>query len=310
MYFYRAYGLILGSHFRIPNLTECEAQACQIEIAELSSNQEFEDESFENQFANWKASPGRFLLSVKDVAQFYVRDGKRIGIRLERGAEPEDVTAFLMGSAFAVLLQQRRFLTLHASAIATDTGAVLFIGHSGVGKSTTLAAMHDRGFDMITDDVAAVNFAADGTPRIVPSFAGGKLTARSLVQLGLQTHDYPMLRAEIEKYAYPLRLTGRSKVEIDRIVVLEMSPSPEIELKALSRSEAFQATSFFTFRKRFYDGMEMRHFHFDAISKLVEAVPVCRIRRPDTPFLLDELVDKVMSELNITAAHEPTLGLH
>ena len=33
----------------------------------------------------------------------------------------------------AALLQQRHILTLHASAIQTEHGAVLFMGRSGIG---------------------------------------------------------------------------------------------------------------------------------------------------------------------------------
>ena len=174
---------------------------------------------------------------------------------------------------------------------------MLFVGHSGVGKSTTLAAMCGRGFEMIADDIAAIDFSDDGSPRVTPSFAGGKLTARSLTQLGEKVDAFPMLGSEIEKFAYPLKLTARPVVPIDRIVVLDAWEKPDVEQALLTQSVAFQLASFFTFRKRFYDGMGLQRFHFDAVSKLVEAVPVYRTRRPDSPFLLDKLVDTIARDL-------------
>ena len=51
-----------------------------------------------------------------------------------------DVRVFLLGSCIGALLHQRGILVLHAGAIHTDKGAVLFTGPWGIGKSTLLAA--------------------------------------------------------------------------------------------------------------------------------------------------------------------------
>ena len=42
---------------------------------------------------------------------------------------------------FAALLQQHGLTTFHASIVAIETGAVLFAGRSGIGKSPLLAAL-------------------------------------------------------------------------------------------------------------------------------------------------------------------------
>jgi hypothetical protein len=49
-------------------------------------------------------------------------------------------------------------LLLHASAVIVDAGAVLFIGHSGAGKSTTAALWrrHARGARVLSDDRVVV----------------------------------------------------------------------------------------------------------------------------------------------------------
>ena len=273
----------------------CAEQAADIHIVKASPGKDWATLDLPNSFANWRAGPNRLLLSVEHVAQYLIEDGNRISIAPADGADPGTISAFLTGSAFAVILQQRGFLTTHASGVIGPNGAILFVGRSGVGKSTTLAAMDARDLPMVTDDVAAITFDDDGTPFVTPSFSGGRITRHSLAELGKSTDEFRKLDAEIEKYAVPIALTAEPSVRLDRIVVLDAWEQPHVALSALSKGEAFLQLSYYTFRKRFYDGMEMSNFHFDAITKLVADTPVMKANRPDDPFLLDELVDAILN---------------
>ena len=70
----------------------------------------------------------------------------------------------------AALLQQRGVMTLHASAIETQAGAVLFAGPSGIGKSSLAAALVERGNTMLADDVTGVVLDAAGRPVALSAF--------------------------------------------------------------------------------------------------------------------------------------------
>ena len=59
-----------------------------------------------------------------------------------------------------MLLQQRGYLVLHASAVAAGGTAVAFLGHAGWGKSTTAAALYAQGYGLVTDDVLAVEMSS------------------------------------------------------------------------------------------------------------------------------------------------------
>ena len=82
----------------------------------------------------WETAPGLFLLPVDGVARYLVRGGREIVVERVRNGDGA-VIPFLLGSVLAACLQLRGMLTLHANAMATDAGAVLFAGHSGQGKS-------------------------------------------------------------------------------------------------------------------------------------------------------------------------------
>jgi hypothetical protein len=62
---------------------------------------------------------------------------------------------YLINAAAAVRLRRR--LLLHAGAVASTSGAVVFPGESGSGKSTLVAALCLAGFDYLSDELAVVD---------------------------------------------------------------------------------------------------------------------------------------------------------
>jgi hypothetical protein len=65
----------------------------------------------------------------------------------------EDACTYLVGPVLSFVLRLRGDFALHASAVATRSGAVAFAGPHGAGKSTTAAAFGRLGFPIVTDDI-------------------------------------------------------------------------------------------------------------------------------------------------------------
>ena len=129
----------------------------------------------------WQAAPGDFLLRFGDAFRCRVTDGREITVHLlDGGREPFHFAS----SVWTALLMQRGLLPLHASAVWTEqAGAVLIMGDSGAGKSTLAAALMARGFNMLTDDVAALSAAAGSPPRVAPGYPNLRLKADALEQV-------------------------------------------------------------------------------------------------------------------------------
>ena len=102
----------------------------------------------------YQAAPGELLLRVDGVAQFLVRGGSEIIIDRHPAASDDDVRLFLLGSAFGALLHQRGILALHGSTVKVGDGCVVFLGRSGMGKSTLATILARRGYPCLGDDVA------------------------------------------------------------------------------------------------------------------------------------------------------------
>ena len=122
----------------------------------------------------WEAALGAFLLHVPGLARFCVTDGGDIMIE-PCGSSDHDVSVFFTGTVLTALLQQRGLIPFHASAVATGAGTVLFAGQSGMGKSSLLAALIERGYAAMSDDVTAVKVGAAGRPIALSAFPSMRL---------------------------------------------------------------------------------------------------------------------------------------
>jgi hypothetical protein len=119
----------------------------------------------------WRAAPGRLLLDIPDVARYLVSDGNLVEINPYDGVEAEDLQRFLRMTPAAALYLQRGIPVLHAAVVADAAGrAVVLAGDSGSGKSVLLTALVQRGWGLLTDDLAPVTLDDDRMPVALPTW--------------------------------------------------------------------------------------------------------------------------------------------
>jgi hypothetical protein len=101
---------------------------------------------------------------------------------------------------FGILLHQREQIVMHASAVRVNGKAVLFCGASGAGKSTMAAALVQRGYPLVTDDVCAISLAGAARPVVHPDGRQLKLWAHSIDRLELADRRGDRVRNRLEKF--------------------------------------------------------------------------------------------------------------
>ena len=241
----------------------------------------------------------RTLFQFPDVARYLVAHGNEITIDPVNGAEQKQLRLFLLGTAAALLLLQRGgILPLHASGVRTPQGAILFSGHSGYGKSTLLGAFHARGYEMLTDDLAAIRLDENGRPRVEPAFPQIKLWADSAEQLQQETKGLDRVRPGLEKFAV---LTGdrlsTAPAPLHTVYFLTIdNNSSQVRLETLRDARKFNALLDHTWQKLVLKRMGRHKAHFRQVVAVANQVRIKRLYRPERPFLLDELVDRIIAD--------------
>jgi hypothetical protein len=148
----------------------------------------------------WQSAGEKFLLRVPKVARFLLTNGEQIVFAPESDSGASDVPIFILGTMFGILLHQREQIVLHASAVEVNGSAVLFCGPSGAGKSTLAAALVQRGYRLLTDDLCAITLPLAGAPIVHPDGRQLKLWAEAIDKLKLEEARGERVRPCLEKF--------------------------------------------------------------------------------------------------------------
>jgi hypothetical protein len=252
--------------------------------------------------------PGELLAELNEdgVAYSVARDGEvlrmrlaglaefRIGpaaisVHMDPAADPQMASVLLSGSVPALLHTAAGAGVLHASAVAFDDGAVVFVGGSGAGKSTLSAVCCAAGGRLVTDDLLRIRFDAEG-PVALPG----------LPEIRLR----PQAEALAESFPAEARGTtpdGRTRLRFPapeeapvRVIVL---PAPSREVDSL-QSDPLRPGEALVELGRYprvlgWKTPEVRTARFRMLAGLVKAVPVVRVRIPWGPPFDPGLADRL-----------------
>ena len=179
MQFYRVCGLSVASDIALPGLIAgSSGSAPQVAIRRGPVPETLPGASVSG--PTWQVSGRQFLMRIPNIARFLLNDGREIVFAPESDATEADVPIFILGTVFGVLLHQREQIVLHASAVRVNGRAVLFCGSSGAGKSTLAAALAQRGYPLVTDDVCTLSIGEAGAPVVYPDGRQLKFWAQAI----------------------------------------------------------------------------------------------------------------------------------
>ena len=297
---YRAYGLWVRSPIALPFTPVPTPPAGEPDVTvRIGTVPEALPAPVERRSA-WTAAPGTLQRSVRGVARFLITGGRDVVVE-PRGGSDHELSLYLTGSMFAALLQQRGKATLHAGAVETRAGAVLFMGSSGSGKSSLIAALVERGYAMLADDGAAVAPGVGGRPTALSAFPRMKLWADTLDELAWRGRARGTVREGGRKYLVPVERFRHEPQAVRAVCVLEKSHrGEEIEVGTAPTAEAFGWLCRYTYRAKYLRGLGQQPAHFRIAASLARRAPLVVVRRPTYPFALGALADRVEEWLGET----------
>jgi hypothetical protein len=295
MYIYSAYGLGIRSTLPLPELPSPAVARTDVRIRTGKLNAPSEPGHARPAGRIVRVTQGGAHLSWHQIGAFCVRDGREITVEPYPGVDKRLLRLALLGPVLALLLHQRGFLVLHASAVARGGSAVAFLGGKGAGKSTTAAVLCARGYQLLADDVVALELTGANRPRVLPGYPQLKLWPCAAAALGEDPESLPPLSAGQEKRSR--RMADRfapGPLPLERLYVLSDGPSLEIEL--LAPQEAILQLIGHSYSSRF--GKELLRGpaaaqHLLQCKEVAGYAPIHRLRRPLSLHELPDLARRV-----------------
>jgi hypothetical protein len=288
---YTAYGLNIRSDLLLPELLSAEGEPdVVIRLGKVDSPLPADEEGLIH------ATEGKAFLFFRDLGKVLVREGREIIIDLVPGANDSVLRLVILGPGIGAILYQRGQLTLHASAVAVEGEAIAFMAERGWGKSTTAAAMHSRGYWLVSDDIAALRFEDAGdVPMMVPGYPQFKLWPEAAALLGDVPEELPRLNPDLEKRGRPVSTAFASApLPLKRIYLLDQGEVPEIE--PLSPQESFSSLLHHTYGRLLFQAVRTSS-HFLQCARVVKSVPIRRLRRPYSLGVLPEVARLIEEDL-------------
>jgi hypothetical protein len=221
-------GLSISSEIALPGLLARPDHGGPSEISVRRDRVAFTLDGARIVGPTWQMAGDRFLLRIPNVARFLVTGGSEVTFETENDTPVDDIAIFLAGTVFGIVLHQRGRFALHGSAVEVDGKAVLFCGRSRAGKSTIAAALAQRGYPLVTDNLCAVT-TATRTPMVLPDGRWVKLWAQAIASLDLGASRGAPVRMRIQKYYVEPPAAACEALPLGAIYVLRETRPPLAE---------------------------------------------------------------------------------
>jgi hypothetical protein len=293
---YRTYGLDVESEIEcrnlMPSLGEPQVRIRYGEVPEQLKDPILKASFFEN-------CPDEFLFNLEGVGRFWVGHGEEVRVEAAKNGDDEQIEGYLFGLLFGMVLHQRGILPIHASAIATPKGAVLFMGASGRGKSTLAGEFGRRGYPILADDICAItnvlNVSRMHAARSLLHLLPDSLSRLGIAESGLEVASYNPL-----KRRFPVDpASAADSVPVCAAYALEPSDVDEVCLARLSGFDKISTLLPNIYRVNILSAHDLASTYFGQIAALARTAKVSTVRRPTVGFRLSELADRLEEDFDV-----------
>lgn len=228
--------------------------------------------------------------------------GRRVWAWWSDGLALEDLAAVLLGPVLTCLVRLSGKTCLHGSVVAVNGRALVILGASGAGKSTTALACIRHGATLVSDDLAILDELTDGFSvrygqpalRLRPSAAevlGGGFDELRPIWSNVE----PVNPKRYLDFAEP---PGARPAALPVEAIIVLGPRlPETALPAFEAlpAVAVLATLMANRSAAFVLDREQHAGDFAVLSRLASRVPVRQLARPEGLDRMNELGETLLA---------------
>jgi hypothetical protein len=229
-----------------------------------------------------------FSLWVEQIGWFRV-DPAAACVEAPTEIDPFVREELVLGLPALLCFLERGDASLHAAAIDIGGQAVVLVAPQGHGKSTLAAAFCERGYRVLTEDLACIRLKRQ--PVVLPGPTSIRVRNDVAADVG---KNLVCRRVGLERTRYAPRTQateGQDQVPVAAVILLKLS-SGDVRLEDIDPVQALPDLWGASFRLT----REHERRAFSALGRIAETVPIQQLFRPLTIDALDRTVARVVAE--------------
>jgi hypothetical protein len=277
---YQVYGLTIHCTFPIPEWDSLALPAASpVDVAIRLGPVALTEAEQRTEHVIVARSAADVVFRYANIGLFRVHAGQNIDLFSYPGVELARLRPFLLGGMMALVLIQRGWTVLHASAVTIHGRAFAFVGQKGAGKSTMIAQLAQRGHSPVSDDITAID-SGQSPPTTIFGSPQIRLWPDTLDYLGMQPEILPLIHPQLPKRHWTAGNPGKSRT--DRIPVAgvyELCVGPETAIKKLDPEAALLTLLRHMYLSRWPELLPLFPVQLRQLAVLIADVPVFQLTR-------------------------------
>jgi hypothetical protein len=219
------------------------------------------------------------VIHIPQVAYLSLSNDNHVIVEPTAGSDEHLIAQFIVTIVLIFILKRRQLVTLHGSAVAKNSHAIVLLGEQGSGKSTTAAVLTTHGSHMMCDDIVPIGLVRidESMPTVFPGIPRPKLLHDTYQELFAGSWDVSCLFDGIDKYQVPIETTIGSYPLQFVGILCEDAHCDEVTHRRLQGSEKI---SRIMEHVSVLNGIESTQEVFMHALRIFQNIPVYEIRRP------------------------------
>lgn len=292
-FYYEVYGLDIESEIKIDKFVPIENINTDNKVNMIYSKMPANiKKSIED---NKKAffSKEEVWFHIDEVATYRVTNGEFIEFEPCEKADPYILRVFLMCSCLGFIMIQRDIIAIHGGTIVVDNKAIILTGDRGAGKSTLTTALRLKGYQFISDDVAALEMK-NNIPMVKHGFPYQKLCSSAMDKLEYDKEKYFSFMSDTE-IKYLVDAHDDFIYEDTRLFALcelSVSDTDQVQIEEIKGSEKLNKLITNRYRAEFVQAMGgISPIAFKTLLQIAKSIKFYKIIRPEGQFTVDKQIE-------------------